>query len=157
MFSVYLGLGSNQGNKLENIKKTVALIQERVGDLVALSGFYETQPYGYESSEVYINAAIGVETKLSPEELLLVTQNIEREVGRKEKTVDGEYHDRIIDIDILLYDDLVVQTANLTIPHSLMHKRLFVLQPLSEIAPDIIHPVLRKKIKELYKELTNNY
>ena len=138
---VYLGLGSNLGDKRKNIEKAVTLINERAGEILALSGFYETKPWGYDSSETYINAAVKIDTYLQPEELLLVTQNIEQEVGRREKTVDGKYRDRVIDIDILLYDDLTLQTKKLTIPHPLMYQRDFVLKPLSEIAPDdMIHP-----------------
>ena len=146
---VYLGLGSNLGDKRKNIEKALTLISEKAGDILAFSGFYETQPYGYDSSEMFINAVAGIDTKLIPEELLLVTQDIEKETGRREKTVNGKYHDRIIDIDILLYDDLIVQTATLTIPHPFIHQRLFVLMPLSEIAPDIVHPVLKKTITDL--------
>jgi len=149
MSLVYLGLGSNLGDKHENIEKALALISERVGDVLALSGFYETTPWGYYSSETYINVAVGVETKLNPEELLLVTQEIERKTGRTEKTAGGEYHDRIIDIDILLYDNLILQTAELTIPHPLLHLREFALRPLSEIAPSLVHPVSGKTVEQL--------
>jgi 2-amino-4-hydroxy-6-hydroxymethyldihydropteridine diphosphokinase len=146
----YLGLGSNLGDKEGNIKKALALISERAGGILALSSFYETEPWGYSSSERYLNTAVGVETKLSPEELLHTTQEIERETGRKTKTVDGKYGDRLIDIDILLYDDLIIQTPALIIPHPLMCQRAFVLQPLSEIAPKVIHPVFGKTIAELF-------
>ena len=149
MSSVYLGLGSNLGGKQGNIKKALALITERVGDILALSGFYETHPWGYDSSETYINTAVGIETKLNPEELLHITQGIERELGRKEKTIGGKYCDRVIDIDILLYDNLILHTTELIIPHPLIHQRVFVLQPLSEIAPDFIHPVSGRTIIEL--------
>ena len=149
MPSVYLGLGSNLGDKRENIKKALAIITERVGNILTLSGFYETQPWGYDSSETYLNVAVGIETDLKPEELLFVTQDIERVTGRREKTTRGEYHDRIIDIDILLYDNLILQTPELTIPHPLMHLRDFVLMPLSEIAPEKVHPVSGKTIAEL--------
>ena len=154
MYSVYLGLGSNLGDKHENIKKAVTLIAERVGDVLTLSGFYETEPWGYDSMETYTNAAVGIETTLSPEGLLSVTKDIEREMGRCEKTTDGKYCDRIIDIDILLYDNLILQTPELTIPHPLMHLRQFVMRPLSEIAPDIVHPVLQKVVAKLSKELS---
>ena len=146
---VYLGLGSNLGDKRKNIKKAVELLAKRVGGILALSDFYETQPWGYDSSETYINAAAKIETGLTPEKLLSVTQDIERETGREKKTSDGEYHDRIIDIDILLYENLIQHTAGLIIPHPLMHLRQFVLQPLAEIAPDEIHTVLQKTVKEL--------
>jgi len=94
--------------------------------------------------------AIAVETALNPATLLSETQAIEKTVGRRDKTINGVYHDRIIDIDILLYDDLIIQSPTLTIPHPLMHQRTFVLHPLAEIAPHLIHPVLKKTIAELY-------
>ena len=149
MPTVYLGLGSNLGDKRKNIEKALALLSERVGEILALSDFYKTEPWGYDSSESFINAAVKLETTLLPKELLSVTQEIERLSGRDKKTACGVYHDRIIDIDILLYDALILQTPDLTIPHSLMHKRMFVLQPLCEIAPDVLHPVSGKTIAEI--------
>ncbi len=153
---VYLGLGSNLGDKRKNIEKALALIAERVGDVRALSGFYETPSWGYTSSHTYLNAVARIETPLRPEDLLFATQDIERESGRTEKTIGRAYRDRIIDIDILLYGDLVIQTPLLTIPHPLMHQRAFVLQPLSEISPDLIHPVLEKTIAEIYSTSEND-
>lgn len=150
MSLTYLSLGSNLGDKRGNIEKALALITERVGDVLALSDFYETQSWGYVSQNRYMNAVVGVETTLKPEELLFVTQEIERKTGRTQKTVGGAYHDRLIDIDILLYDNLILQTPQLTIPHPLMHQRKFVLQPLSQIAPVLMHPVFGKTIAELY-------
>ena len=149
MSRVFLGLGSNLGDKRENIKNALVFIEKRVGEIIALSGFYETQPWGYDSMETYINAVAEISTIMEPKELLLVTQDIERDIGRKDKTTNGEYRDRIIDIDILLYDDLIIQTAELTIPHPDMHKREFVLIPLSEIAPKFIYPISGKTIAEL--------
>ena len=149
----YLGLGSNLGHKRRNIESALALISERVGEIRTLSDFYETHPWGYKSKETYLNIAIAVETELKPAELLISTQAIERDTGRKNKTINGEYRDRTIDIDILLYDDLILQSTTLTIPHPLMHRRTFVLQPLAEIAPHVIHPVLGKSIEELYSIL----
>lgn len=125
-----------------------ALLAERVGDILALSDFYETEPWGFESENIFLNAAVMLETSFTPQELLAVTQQIEVEMGRKEKSQDS-YHDRIIDIDILMYDELVMQTAELTLPHPLMHERKFVLEPLAEIAPNVIHPVINKTISSL--------
>ncbi|MDR0574838.1 MAG: 2-amino-4-hydroxy-6-hydroxymethyldihydropteridine diphosphokinase [Tannerella sp.] len=150
MSFVYLGLGSNLGDKRRNIKKALTLMIERVGDILALSDFYETSSWGYDSTEMYLNTAVKLETELKPEELLAVTQEIEREIGRRGKTVNGKYQDRIIDIDVLLYDDLMMRTPKLTIPHPLLHRRIFVLQPLFEIAPDVVHPVLKKTIADIY-------
>ena len=150
---LYLGLGSNLGDKCHHLLQAVALISERVGRVVCLSRFYETQPWGYASNNTYLNAALGVETSLSPLEVLSITQNIERELGRQKKSMNREYFDRPIDIDLLLMDDLVIDSDALTLPHPLMHERLFVLEPLVEIAPTIIHPVLLKNICELYNTL----
>lgn len=125
-----------------------ALLAERVGDVLALSGFYETEPWGFQSDNTFLNAALQLETSLSPLELLKATQQIELEMGRTQKS-NGAYHDRIIDIDILLYDDLILQTPELTLPHPLMHERQFVMEPLAEIARDVIHPVFKKPVISL--------
>ena len=125
-----------------------ALLAERVGDVLALSGFYETEPWGFQSENTFLNAALQLDTSLSPLELLKATQEIEIEMGRTQKS-NGAYHDRIIDIDILLYDDLVLQTPELTLPHPLMHERLVVMEPLAEIAPNVIHPVFKKPVISL--------
>ena len=125
-----------------------ALLAERVGDVLALSGFYETEPWGFQSDNTFLNAALQLETSLSPLELLKATQQIELEMGRTQKS-NGAYHDRIIDVDILLYDDLILQTLELTLPHPLMHERLFVMEPLAEIAPNVIHPVFKKPVISL--------
>lgn len=125
-----------------------ALLAERVGDVLALSGFYETEPWGFQSDNTFLNAALRLETTLSPLELLKATQQIELEMGRTQKS-NGAYHDRIIDIDILLYDDLILQTPELTLPHPLMHERPFVMEPLAEIAPNVIHPVFNKSVISL--------
>lgn len=153
MSVVYLSLGSNLGDRRIHIKNALAQINERAGAVLALSNFFETQPWGYLSQEMYLNVAVSVRTNLTPEALLTVTQEIEQQLGRHEKTVNGEYRDRVIDIDILLYDDLILQTPSLTIPHPLIHQRAFVLQPLAEIAPHIIHPVLGKTIAMLCESL----
>lgn len=148
MAIAYLALGTNIGNKRRNMITAAALLAERVGDVLALSSFYETEPWGFQSENTFLNAALQLETALSPLELLKATQEIEIEMGRTQKS-NGAYHDRIIDIDILLYDDLVMQTPELTLPHPLMHERLFVMEPLAEIAPNVIHPVFKKPVISL--------
>ena len=148
MAIAYLALGTNIGNKRRNMITAAALLAERVGDVLALSGFYETEPWGFQSENTFLNAALQLDTSLSPLELLKATQEIEIEMGRTQKST-GAYHDRIIDIDILLYDNLVLQTPELTLPHPLMHERLFVMEPLAEIAPNVIHPVFKKPVISL--------
>ena len=150
---VYLSLGTNLGNKEENLRTAMTLIEEQVGTITSQSALYASAPWGFDSENTFLNNAISVETSLTPEELLSTTQRIEHTLGRTHKSVDGQYNDRLIDIDILLYDDVVMHTPSLTLPHPLMHRRLFVLEPLSEIAPTMIHPLLQKEIATLYNEL----
>lgn len=152
MATVYLGLGTNLGDKEANLRTAIYKLQERIGKQVSLSSFYETAPWGFESDHSFLNAAIGLETSLSPIEILHITQEIEKELGRTKKSVNGSYSDRLIDIDILLYDTLVLQTPELTIPHPLMTERDFVMKPLIEIAGNAIHPTLQKTLSELYLE-----
>lgn len=152
MATVYLGLGTNLGNKEANLRTAIYKLQERIGKQVSLSSFYETAPWGFESDHSFLNAAIGLETSLSPIEILHITQEIEKELGRIKKSVNGSYSDRLIDIDILLYDTLVLQTPELTIPHPLMTERDFVMKPLIEIAGNVIHPTRQKTLSGLYQE-----
>ena len=152
MATVYLGLGTNLGDKEANLRTAIYKLQERIGKQVSLSSFYETAPWGFESNHSFLNAAIGLETSLSPIEILHITQEIEKELGRTKKSVNGSYSDRLIDIDILLYDTLVLQTPELTIPHPLMTERDFVMNPLIEIAGNVIHPTRQKTLSELYQE-----
>lgn len=129
----YLSLGTNLGDKRKNIAEAINNIGELVGDVVRQSALYETEPWGFRSDNRFVNAAVCVDTQLSPRRLLEVTQRIEREMGRTLKSDGGEYHDRIIDIDILLYGDLHIDEPDLKIPHPLMHERDFVMMPLNEI------------------------
>ncbi len=137
--TVYLSLGSNLGNRKQLLLDAIEKINKKVGNVVRQSSFYETKPWGFESENLFLNAAVKVTTKFSPTELLEVTQQIEREMGRKKKTTYNfrqqtpNYSDRSIDIDILLYDDLHVDLPELKIPHPLMQERDFVLVPLREI------------------------
>lgn len=121
------------GDRERNLRKAIRLITDRVGQVTRQSSFIETEPWGYESSNRYMNAAVRCETTKAPREVLLLTQQIERDLGRKTKSVSGGYADRTIDIDILLYDELTVDEPDLKIPHPLMHQRDFVMIPLREI------------------------
>jgi 2-amino-4-hydroxy-6-hydroxymethyldihydropteridine diphosphokinase len=130
---VYLGLGSNLGDCRKNLERAIRLIGDRVGQVTRQSSFIETEPWGFESPHKFMNAVILCETTRSPREVLLLTQQIERDMGRMKKSVSGGYADRAIDIDILLYDDVTIDEPDLKIPHPLMHQRDFVMLPLSEI------------------------
>jgi 2-amino-4-hydroxy-6-hydroxymethyldihydropteridine pyrophosphokinase len=128
----YLGLGSNLGNKKNHIRQAIRKIEELVGTVERQSALYETEPWGFSSENMFVNAVIRVLTDLTPMQLLHVTQQIEREMGRKTKT-SVSYTDRPIDIDILLYDDITMDEPELKIPHPLMQMRDFVMVPLREI------------------------
>ena len=130
---VYFSLGSNLGDKEGNIREAISRIGELIGEVDRQSTLLATDPWGFESDNTFVNAAIRCTTSLSPFEILNITQNIERAMGRTLKSVDGQYHDRIIDIDILIYDDLHITTPQLTLPHPLMKERDFVMIPLKEI------------------------
>ena len=154
MAKVYLGLGTNLGDKAPNLRDAGQKIVAAGGKMVSLSAFYVTAPWGFSSDNSFLNAAACVETKLSPLEVLQETQMIEKELGRTQKSVNRMYSDRLIDIDLLLYEDLVFSVtsasgAELTLPHPLMAERDFVMKPLAEIAPGLVHPVLGKTMKEL--------
>lgn len=142
--TTYLGIGTNLGDRAENLTRAVALISEQVGTVLACSSFMETAPWGFTSDNHFLNAVLAVDTAFSPHELLRVTQSIERELGRLHKTVDGNYSDRIIDIDILLYEDLTIVSEELTIPHPYMLIRDFVYLPLEEIAPEVLRNLRAK-------------
>lgn len=146
--TAYIGLGTNLGDREGNIRRASILLAERAGEVVALSSLYETEPWGFESEHPFLNAVIVVRTDLDPMTLLDVTRQIELEMGRVNKS-DGRYHDRPIDIDLLLMDDLVMRNERLTLPHPLMQQRRFVLEPLAEVAPNLTHPLLGKTIHEL--------
>lgn len=130
---VYFSIGSNLGNRKRLVAEAVSLLGERIGRVLRQSSPMETEPWGFSSPNKFINLCVCCETGLSPRQVLLVTQQIERDMGRVSKSVGGEYHDRIIDIDILLYDDLHVDEFDLKIPHPLMRERDFVMKPLKEI------------------------
>lgn len=133
MHKLYLGLGANIGDCRRTISDAIEEIEEQIGVVVRRSALYDTEPWGFKSVNRFVNAVVCCDTKLTPREVLERSKAIERKLGRVEKTVEGCYQDRVIDIDILLYDDIKVDEPDLKIPHPLMHKRDFVMIPLREI------------------------
>jgi 2-amino-4-hydroxy-6-hydroxymethyldihydropteridine diphosphokinase len=150
MNKAFLGIGTNLGNRKANLRKTIEMIGEHIGKLIHSSSVYETAPWGFEAENDFLNMVIMVETNHSPAELMKKIAIIESKLGR-ERSQD-RYSSRVIDIDILLYNDFVIIENGLKIPHPLMHERKFVLVPFCELAPDIIHPVLGKSMKVLLEE-----
>ena len=130
---VYLGLGTNLGDKRKNLNDAIRMLENQVGEVEKVSSVIETEPEGFKSDNMFLNAVVKVRTTLSPFELLDITQDVEKSLGRKEKPSNGIYHDRVIDIDILLYDDINISTPRLVIPHPRMTQREFVMTPLAEI------------------------
>lgn len=149
MAKVFLGLGTNLGDKRNNLLTAATNIEEKIGKVTSLSSFYETEPWGFKSDNSFLNAALCVETSLEPVAILHIIKEIEVEMGRTQKSVNKVYTDRPIDIDILLYDDMIIKSDELTVPHPLMTERDFVMKPLVEIAGDTVHPLLGKKLVEL--------
>ncbi|MCG6187477.1 2-amino-4-hydroxy-6-hydroxymethyldihydropteridine diphosphokinase [Maribellus maritimus] len=141
MHKVFLGIGGNLGNKRENFKKVFPLIEKRLGKIIQKSSVYETPPWGFHAQEIFWNQVLIIESELSPEDLLRNIHSIEESFGRK-RGKEG-YSSREMDIDILYFDDTYIETDELFIPHPHIQKRLFVLVPLAEIAPDFKHPLFR--------------
>lgn len=133
MHTVYLGLGANLGDREATINKAIERIGELIGTVERRSALFVTEPWGFRSDNMFVNAAVCCATQCSPRRVMELTQQIERELGRTAKTVAGRYHDRPIDIDILLYDDIEVDEPDLKIPHPLMYGRDFVMRPLRDI------------------------
>lgn len=147
--NVYLGLGSNVGNRAANLRSAIALLEKEVGKVAKKSRVYETQPWGKTDQDAFLNQVVMLNTTLDPREMLDKISRAERELGREQKEKWGP---RIIDIDILFYGKRIVRDKGLEIPHPDLHKRAFVLVPMMEIAPELEHPVLKKQIDELYMD-----
>ncbi len=143
MALVYLGLGTNLGDKERNLNNAILKISQDIGKVICQSSFYASKPWGFESENDFLNAVILAETNMSPLELLAKTQEIELELGRTVKSTNG-YADRVIDIDILLFDNEIIDIPELKIPHPLITERDFVYIPLLEIAPNLLHPISGK-------------
>ncbi len=149
--NVFIGLGSNLGNRKENITKAIEKLSKTSGiELVKQSSLIETEPYGKLDQPDFLNCVIIVKTDINPEHLLEICNKIENDLGRIRKEKWGP---RTIDLDILFIDDYVIHTPDLVVPHPEVHLREFVLTSLNEIAPDFVHPVLNKTIKEIYSKI----
>ncbi len=155
MAIVYISLGSNIGDRVGYLQQAVSLLKAIPEiNVISTSSFYESEPWKMNSENWFVNAVIQISTNLLPEKLLEECQRIETQLGRK-RTAEREYQDRTIDIDILFYNDLIMHTDTLTIPHPHFHKRAFVMVPMLEIAQDFVHPLFKKTVMQLYEELEN--
>ena len=152
MKRVFLSLGANLGDKVKNLTTAIELIENEIGHVVKVSGAYNSEPWGFEAENDFYNMAVEVQTELQPRELLTSCQNIEKTIGRIKTHDTFGYTSRVIDIDIVFYEDQVIEEEHLIIPHNLMHKRFFVLKPMNELDAEFVHPILKKNIAELLQE-----
>lgn len=152
--TVYISVGSNLGSKLENCQKGVeALIRSGSTSLIKQSGIYKTDPVGYKDQDWFVNYVIKIETDLDPFQLWRELEDIQRKTGRGHNPI--RYGPRVLDLDIILYDDMVINSPELIIPHPRMHKRRFVLKPICDIDPQIVHPVFEKDMQYLLDTLND--
>ncbi|PID89773.1 MAG: 2-amino-4-hydroxy-6-hydroxymethyldihydropteridine diphosphokinase [Bacteroidia bacterium] len=151
MFTVFLALGGNQGNRLAYLNKALFYISEMIGDIIHESSIFETEPWGFDDESYFLNKVVMLKTQLLPTEILAQIRIIENLLERKRKTIG--YEGRTIDLDILFFNNEIIDSKpELVVPHPHLHERKFVLIPLNEIAPNFIHPVLLKSVKELVYE-----
>lgn len=150
MIKLYILLGGNLGDKQKFFSEARTRLSQHVGTITNQSAIYETEPWGFESDDIFWNQVLEISTALSPKKVLQQTQHIELELGRIRKA--NQYDSRIIDIDILFYDDQVIELENLIVPHPRIQERKFALVPINEIAPELIHPVFQKSIRQLLDE-----
>ncbi|HEY3372011.1 MAG TPA: 2-amino-4-hydroxy-6-hydroxymethyldihydropteridine diphosphokinase [Prolixibacteraceae bacterium] len=153
MIKIYLLLGGNLGDKRQVFEEAILLLNEQVGKITRQSHIYETEPWGFESTDLFWNQVLELSVSISPQEVLERTQQIEQLLGRTRKA--QQYDSRIIDIDILFYGDQVISLENLSIPHPRIQDRKFALVPINEIAPGLLHPLLQKSIAQLLHECTD--
>lgn len=156
MAIAYLSLGSNLGDRVGYVQQATCLLKSCAEiNIVTTSSLYETEPWQMVSEKWFVNAVVQISTTLSPEKLLQECQKIENMLGRKRVEGEKNYVARTLDIDIIFYDNLVLNTPELTIPHKLFHKRAFMIIPMLEIADDFVHPIFNKTVEELYEEIEN--
>jgi len=155
MSTVYLLLGGNRGDTEKILSRASGLIEQRIGLIFSSSSVYKSSPWGFEDSQWFLNQVLVVETFFSAREVLENTQLIEKELGRKKKTTT-HYEGRLIDIDILFFDNSVIDEPDLEIPHPRLHQRRFTLVPLAEVIPELKHPQLNKNIRTLLEECPDN-
>ena len=155
MSTVSLLLGGNRGDTEKIFYKALDFIEQRVGKILMSSSVYKSPPWGFEDSQWFLNQVLVVETSFTAREVLENTQLIEKKLGRKKKTTT-HYEGRLIDIDILFFDDSVITEPDLEIPHPRLHQRRFTLVPLAEVIPELKHPQLNKNIRTLLEECPDN-
>ncbi|HEX7585156.1 MAG TPA: 2-amino-4-hydroxy-6-hydroxymethyldihydropteridine diphosphokinase [Prolixibacteraceae bacterium] len=153
MIKLYILLGGNLGDKQKVLSEARIRLNKLLGKITAQSSVYETEPWGFESADLFWNQVLEISTSLSPKEVLRQTQQIELQMGRIRK--ESQYDSRIIDIDILFFGDKVIESENLIVPHPRIQERKFALVPLNEIAPGLMHPVIQKSIGQLLDECTD--
>ncbi len=144
-------LGGNQGDITETFRAVISRLKSELGSVVGFSGHYESEPWGFESDQNFINKVVEIDCSLSAERVISITQSIEQEFGRQKKEVEG-YSSRPIDIDILFFDNLIIKTKTLTIPHPRLHERMFTLLPLAEKWAEFIHPEKKRTVRQLIEE-----
>ena len=149
MSKVYLSIGSNKGNRSVLINKAIDEIEKKIGKIISRSSIYQSKSWGFDSNDFY-NLSLLIDTDIEPKSLLINLKKIEKSMGRED--IDGSYSDRFIDIDILFYDNIIIDSEDLKIPHTKIEIRKFVLVPMLEIADDYVHPILNKTIRQLDNE-----
>lgn len=154
MVKLYLLLGGNLGDKKQVFAEVAKRLTELLGEITALSSIYETEPWGFESEDIFWNQVLEFSTRFSAEEVLLLTQHLEADMGRVRK--ENQYTSRIIDIDILFYGNQVINQENLVVPHPRIQERKFALIPLCEIASTLVHPVFQKSVEQLLNECNDS-
>ena len=149
MSKVYLSIGSNKGNRSVLINKAIDEIDKKIGKIISRTSIYQSKSWGFDSNDFY-NLSLLIDTDIEPKSLLINLKKIEKSMGRED--IDGSYSDRFIDIDILFYDNIIIDSEDLKIPHTKIEIRKFVLVPMLEIADDYVHPILNKTIRQLNNE-----